>query len=167
MKVLKGIGNTILFIITVLVVGIALLNFFSSPDGKGLLGYKGYTVLSDSMEPTISAGDYIIVSMTPFEEIEKNDIITYQESENTLVTHRAVEKTDEGLVTRGDANDTEDVRRVQANALIGEVRWVVPYLGQVMLFMRQPLFIIALMVVLILSLLVSYYRSGKAEHIPE
>ncbi|WP_277631234.1 hypothetical protein [Atopococcus tabaci] len=60
MKVLKGIGNTILFIITVLVVGIALLNFFSSPDGKGLFGYKGYTVLSGSMEPEISAGDYIL-----------------------------------------------------------------------------------------------------------
>lgn len=54
MKVLKKIGNAILFVFTVLVVGVALLNFFSSPDGKGLFGYKGYTVLSGSMEPEIT-----------------------------------------------------------------------------------------------------------------
>ncbi len=51
---------------------LAVLNFLSKPSGDGLFGYKGYTVISGSMEPTLKVGDYVVVKAEDFDKLAKS-----------------------------------------------------------------------------------------------
>lgn len=61
MDKLRIVMNAILTIVVIFVCSLAALNFFSAPDRPGLFGYKGYTVISGSMKPTLEVGDYIVI----------------------------------------------------------------------------------------------------------
>lgn len=71
--------NSLLIMLIILLFSFSLLNFLSAPARSGLLGFKGYTVLSDSMLPTFKAGDYIIDRTIPYNELEKGMIISYND----------------------------------------------------------------------------------------
>jgi signal peptidase len=64
-------------------------------------------VSSDSMSPTIDTNDgYVLV---PAPTVEAGDVITfYSEERETHVTHRAMQVTSDGIVTRGDGNPSTD-----------------------------------------------------------
>lgn len=73
-----------------------------------LLGY----VTSGSMQPTLSPGDgFVAIPSALGGSVEPGDVVTFQ-SEDTqgdrLTTHRVVEETDQGYITRGDANPFTD-----------------------------------------------------------
>jgi len=69
-------------------------------------------VNSGSMSPTLSTGDgFVAVPTTLADEPEPGDVIVYRSEKieaGGLVTHRIVGRTDDGFVTRGDANPITD-----------------------------------------------------------
>lgn len=147
MKIVKVIGASIATVVVVIFMIIAGISFFSAPDSSGLFGYKGYTVVSGSMEPEIAVGDFIIIEMDPYEEVEKEDVITFQYNQE-LVTHRVIDKTAEGLVTKGDANNIQDQGFIAEESYIGTQKILIPYFGYVVTFLQKPIafaIIIALM----------------------
>lgn len=62
---------------------------------------------SGSMTPTIDAGDgYVVVGAG---DVEVGDVVVFRSAERGgFVTHRVVDRTDGGFVTKGDANDETD-----------------------------------------------------------
>lgn len=130
--------NIILTILVVCVCSLAALNYFSAPQRAGLLGYKGYTVISGSMEPTLHVGDYIIVKHTPYEAVQPKEIISFQQ-DNVLVTHRVTQRIGDKLQTRGDANNTEDLVEVSQDNYVGTYQFRVPQLGRLMIWLQDPL----------------------------
>lgn len=98
-----------------------------------LMGYKVYTVISGSMEPAIPVGSLVIVGEQAADTIEPDQVIAFYSDIDTgsIITHRVVtNRTVSGeFVTKGDANDQEDVMPVNYDNVIGVVRWSVPYLG--------------------------------------
>lgn len=56
--------------------------------------------------------------------IAKNDVITF-EKENFLITHRVLELNEDNLVTKGDANNTED-KPIEYTDVIGKVVNIIP-----------------------------------------
>lgn len=76
-------------------------------------------VKSGSMQPILNINDKIIVK----EESNYNigDIITYQNSDNVLVTHRIIEKHENTFITKGDSNNSEDLLPITVNAIKGKV----------------------------------------------
>ena len=59
--------------------------------GSRILGYKVYTVISGSMEPTYSVGDLLYVKSVDVNTIKVGDPITFVLNENLVVaTHRVV-----------------------------------------------------------------------------
>jgi len=100
-----------------------------------ILGFsQTYIVTSGSMEPQIPTGSLIWVENTDNpEEIEENDIITFQKNRETPITHRVIEVNDTGaetrFITKGDANARADPGTVRPEQVIGEVRFTAPYLG--------------------------------------
>ena len=138
MKIVKTIGTTIAVVIVLIFVIIAGISFFSAPDSSGLFGYKGYTVVSGSMEPKIAVGDFIIVEMDSYDNVNKKDIITFQYNQE-LVTHRVVDRTAEGLVTKGDANNIQDQGFVIEESYIGTQKMLIPYFGYVITFLQKPI----------------------------
>jgi len=93
---------------------------------------------SDSMEPAVGQGDgYLLVSTG---EYEPGDVVTFRSAERgEFVTHRVVGVTDDGYVTKGDANPSTDqaggLPPVTDDQVLGEVPQVagtlvvVPNLG--------------------------------------
>ncbi|WP_313509914.1 signal peptidase I [Enterococcus sp.] len=117
---------------------LAVLNFLSKPSGDGLFGYKGYTVISGSMEPTLKVGDYVVVKVEDFDQLQVGEIITF-EDEGMMVTHRIISITDEGIQTRGDHNTVNDMKQVTEDKFVGRMAVHIPYLGHVMIWMQNPL----------------------------
>jgi len=93
----------------------------------------GLVVLSGSMEPKMSPGDAVIVREVPPSEIETGDVITFQTGGETPTTHRVIEiqQTEDGTayVTKGDANEEADRASVPHDRVIGEVIFVIPFIG--------------------------------------
>ncbi|WP_306055595.1 signal peptidase I [Natronococcus wangiae] len=100
-------------------------------------------VYSDSMEPTIEEGDGFIVAPSALAgSPESGDIVIFeaeQIGDGGLTTHRIVEKTENGYVTRGDANVVTDQAggephvdedKIVAQAFtIGDDPVTIPHLG--------------------------------------
>ena len=103
------------------------------------LGYELYDVVSGSMEPEIPVGSVIVVDRIEPEEIQVGDIIAFWAG-GSVVAHRVVEnRTIAGeFVTKGDANDTEDISAIPYSALIGIVIYHLPRLGQVITVYTSP-----------------------------
>jgi signal peptidase len=89
----------------VLIVSVIALSVGHALGQPVLLSY----VTSDSMEPTIEPGDgFVAVPTAITGETTPGDIVIYQSTGEGLVTHRVVDETPAGYVTRGDANPVTD-----------------------------------------------------------
>lgn len=126
------------------VLGVLLVGAFVVQAAPGIVGADAsYVVLSGSMEPSISPGDAVVVKDVAPTSIESGTVITFVRSEGeTPITHRAVEVLDreDGLAfrTAGDANEGPDPEPVPAENVTGEVWFVIPYVGHVVLFANTP-----------------------------
>lgn len=87
-------------------------------------------VVSDSMNPAIPAGSIAVLNRkVPYEEIKKGDVIAFQISTGQQVTHRVVGKSENGLLTKGDANQLADGTPIQKEYFNGKVLFAVPKVG--------------------------------------
>ncbi len=98
-----------------------------------IFGYSLFRVATGSMEPNISVGALLLTKDDPIDTVEINDIVSFFSKEaymkGRIITHRvvAVEKSATGqvmLTTRGDANSSTDIHRVDEENFIGKVVWV-------------------------------------------
>ena len=127
-------------------------------DYANLFGYSLFEVATGSMKPTIQIGDVVIVKIT--KDVNENDIIVYIDGDD-IITHRLVEKNENNIVTRGDANNSED-KPIQENMIIGQVIKIVPQLGTWQNILSSPE-VLALIIVLIIILSIIYIYTSKSE----
>ncbi len=94
-----------------------------------------FVVLSDSMQPTFTAGDVIVTVDTPARLLRVNDVITYRSPENRdcFVTHRIVNISNNREVlsfqTKGDANEQWDQYDVTFDKIVGRMVVTIPLIG--------------------------------------
>ncbi len=128
-KIIRGVLRYLFVTTLAVILGVNLYTAVSSrltnnplpmPFGIGIS-----VVLTGSMEPTIAAGDLIIVRDTG--EYQKDDIIVYR-SGNNSICHRIVETDGSTFVTQGDANSGKD-DPISRSQILGEVVLVLPYFG--------------------------------------
>ena len=98
-----------------------------------VFGYGNAVIITGSMEPEILPGDMIIVRKQNDYAID--DIVTYQ-GNNSPITHRIMEKTPNGYITQGDANNTDD-GEITEERIIGKVVKIIPKVGTVVLFFQS------------------------------
>ena len=85
-------------------------------------------VQGSSMEPSVSSGD-VIVYRRGATILEAGDLVVF-EHRDALVVHRVAALLRDGtLRTRGDANPVADAVPLDASAVRGEVRIVLPTAG--------------------------------------
>ncbi|GAA0217875.1 signal peptidase I [Halobaculum roseum] len=110
MKLSDALQNLVLLL---LVLGAGALLFGQAAGQPVLLGY----VETGSMEPTLEPGDGFIAvpaALTP--PPEEGDVVVFDAQElqgGGLTTHRVVGETEEGYITRGDANPFTDQESVE------------------------------------------------------
>lgn len=123
-------------------------------------GVKTFVVQSGSMEPEIGTGSVVIVK--PAKSYAVGDVITFGPRSKTKspTTHRIVEvKADGNFVTRGDANNAEDMRTVSRYEVIGKVLFSVPYIGYAVAAAQKPWGFVA--IVVIPAVIIIWEEAGK------
>ena len=120
-------------------IAIAVVAIFLLASMVPVAGIKTFIVQSGSMEPAISTGSVVVVKSSDTYHV--GDVITFGPRSKTKspTTHRIVEvKEDGNFVTRGDANNAEDMRTVSRFEVIGKVLFSVPYVGYAVAAAQKP-----------------------------
>ncbi|WP_458413562.1 signal peptidase I SipW [Schinkia sp. CFF1] len=133
-KFVSGLTTTVLFLVLIVMV-VAVISSKASGGEPNLFGYQLKPVLSGSMEPTFMTGS--IIAVKPVEDptrLKKDDVITFRESKDKIVTHRIIEvvKSGENTMyrTKGDNNRTPDIDYVIPNNILGEYTgFTIPKIG--------------------------------------
>jgi signal peptidase len=123
-------------------------------------GDRPHTVLTGSMEPTISAGDVVIDARISPPDARVGDVVTFRdpEDQSKLITHRVKRIRRSGshlwFVTQGDANNTTEHWRISANGELGRVVYAIPWIGHIAVLTHTPWGLLLLVVVPLLLLAV-------------
>ena len=170
MKVLKVIGQVILYVFIGIIIFIVGYNFVSKvilqQKMTVLCGYTSAIVVSGSMEPTINIDDYVLIHQQA--DYEVGNIICFVDDDGMVVTHRVsrIEEVDgvENFYTKGDANDSEDLDPKILDQIYGQVIWSLAGVGSVVSFFQSIWGIIILLSAIgLLFFIVLYIKSIKEE----
>ena len=127
-KIAHIVLNIIILIIFLLVI-IVGYNYVQlqilNKDYTNFFGYTVFEVTTGSMAKTLNVYDVIVVKIT--KEVEKGDIITFKQDED-LITHRIMEIDGDKIITKGDANNSEDTP-VEMVQVLGKVEKIIPKIG--------------------------------------
>lgn len=99
-----------------------------------IFGLHIYTVVSGSMEPAIPTGSLVYVRETSPEQVGAEEVIAFYGARDSasIITHRVVENrvVMGEFITKGDANQTEDMNPIPYENFIGSVVYSIPALGR-------------------------------------
>lgn len=146
MKCAKHILSTFHKILMIeLVFCFALIVYF--PDKvTQLTGYRLYTVMTDSMEPTIPTFSLVLTRLIPVEEeIQPDTIVTFKANrfgDNILLTHyfRKTLVGNDGNTyyrTQAEGKDNYDNYETKRSDIIGTYVCHVPFVGKFFLFLKS------------------------------
>ena len=104
------------------------------------MGYDIYNVVSGSMEPAIPIGSIIYVKEIDPVDVKKGDVIVFN-SGDSVVMHRVKENDviNGTFTTKGDANDGEDLSKVDYENMVGIVARHIPTMGQLLILFGSTL----------------------------
>ncbi len=126
-------------------------------------GAKGYSVASDSMSPEFRRGDVVFVKATPFEELEKGDIVTvrFKAREGTY-THRivSIDYDKKEIRTAGDNTSTIDTESASDSQILGKVLFSIPLVGYLSLLITNTTYV-AVIALFVLAVMVVGFAVGK------
>lgn len=146
-KIMQVFINVLLVLVTLLILflvyRIVSIKFFKKDV---TLRYTFYEIATGSMEPTLNVKDFIIVKES--DKYSVGDIITYKE-DNSYITHRIIKINGDTLITKGDANNSED-KTISKSEVIGKVVKIIPKGGVIKEIILTPKIIFTLLVTLVL-----------------
>lgn len=103
-----------------------------------LTGWDPVVVTGRSMRPSLSPGDVVLIGPRPEGRIGNGTVVMFRNEAGTSVTHRVTAVAADGsLRTQGDASSGSDRGRVQQDEVIGVGRFVVPFVGTPLLWIRS------------------------------
>ena len=114
-----------------------------------VFGFSTAVVVTGSMSLAIEAGDFIVTRRCTAYEV--GDIVTFA-GDGSTTTHRIVRETADGLITKGDANDAEDLQPVLESRVIGKVVLTIRGAGSLLLALKSPLGLLCLLAVLLIAM---------------
>lgn len=153
-KILKVILNLIINLLVIIALFILLVSIYYLLQSKllkkdyvNICGYTIFEVATGSMSGTIEVGDVIVVKLT--KDVQLEDIVVYKKDSN-LITHRIISIDGKKVITKGDANNTEDMP-ITTNDIIGKVIYTIRNVGiwKKVLFTPQVLISLTITIILI------------------
>lgn len=144
-RIMKIISSAIFVILVLLIILIVLyivrVNFLASNDKLGEVKINFYTILTQSMYPTIKAGDIVITYKEDNNKYNEGDVITFISDQNggITVTHRIKEvfnvNDSYSYRTKGDNNNAPDNEIISGDNVLGKVIIKIPKAGFIQQFL--------------------------------
>ena len=174
MKKVVGIVINVILWLFVVFAALTTVVVFTGTRNNGfgnLFGYMPFSIQTQSMEPTIKAGDVVIGKEVDFNTLKEGDIITYWttvDEQKILNTHRITKVISNGkgsvpsFKTKGDNNQIEDEYTVAAADIVAKYNSKISGLGKAVdLLETQKGFFICIVLPLILFFLYKLYHFIK------
>jgi signal peptidase I len=99
-------------------------------------GSRTYTLPTNSMAPTYSAGTFLVVKPAALSQLKYGDIVTYEPAPGSpeVLTHRvvgfgALQDGERTLITRGDNTNANDPEPLRARQIKGRPLYAIPLVG--------------------------------------
>ena len=138
--------STAIFVVLVLIIAVLILyivrvNMLANDNRLGAVRINIYTILTQSMYPTIKAGDVVVTYKEDNNKYNTGDVITFisQNNAGMTITHRVVEvislNDEYSYKTKGDNNNTADNEIINGNNVVGRVVFKVPKAGYIQQFL--------------------------------
>lgn len=164
-KIFKTLIRALSVILTVILCLILIINIYSifsryvlKEKHPVLFGWSNAVVITGSMEPTINVNDMIIIKKQ--KEYHVGDIVTFNH-EGDVVTHRIILQVGDVYTTKGDNNNIHDGNTLTKSDIYGKVVFVIPKVGVVLRFMRTPLGVFILLMLVFAVLEISAIKNKK------
>ena len=151
--------NLLIYILYIIIIPIILYDIFiiiqaiinpnKTPD---FFGYKSFSIVSGSMEPTININDIVIIKNAEINDIRINDIITFK-NENETITHRVIDiRVEDGnliYTTKGDSNEVTDIEEVRFEQIEGKYVTKISKIGKIFSVLKNK-FVFSLILILLI-----------------
>lgn len=148
-KIVDIVTNILIILVVVFALIVSITSITAKANGgvPDLFGYTAFSIQTDSMKPTIDAGDYIFGEKSDGADLQVGDVITFFtiiQDKRVVNTHRIVDISNEnGLIyykTQGDNNPEPDEALVAPGDVISVYTGTsIPFLGAVMDFLGTSL----------------------------
>lgn len=148
---MKEILKKIDFVTVILLIILAIVSYcyaqikLFNNDYINFCGYTIFQVITGSMSGTIEIKDIVIVKLT--DDVKENDIITYRSGED-FVTHRIISINENEIITKGDANNSED-SPITKQDIVGKVVFIISNVAIWINVLKSPEVIIAIIITII------------------
>ena len=158
LKILRITTETIIWICIALLVFLIVMSTVSKKTD--VLGRRLYVIMSGSMEPTIMTKQAIITEEVKDPQV--GDIIAFGH-DDFITVHRIIKVYTEGdkklYQTKGDNNNAEDKEVVSKDIIKGKVKYILPGVGETILFLQQHLILLvvaigALIIIIVIRRLI-------------
>lgn len=144
-RIMKIISSAIFVVLVLLIILIVFyivrVNFLASNDKLGEVRINFYTILTQSMYPTIKAGDVVVTYKEDNNKYNEGDVITFVSEQNggITITHRVEEvysvNDSYSYKTKGDNNNAPDNEITSGDNVLGKVVVKVPKVGYIQQFL--------------------------------
>jgi signal peptidase len=158
-----------ILIIPILIIDLVLVakSALYPDDTPSFLGYKNFIIVSESMEPNIMVGDAVFVKEVQENQIKINDIISFNDSDGDITTHRVIEIIEENgkklYKTKGDNNKVEDKEKIEYKDIEGKYQFHIKGFGIFANIIKSRITLIILIILLILNVLINRKNIKKSQ----
>jgi len=178
-EILNFTGQLLFFLVSGLLLLFIVLELFLPKMTVKIFQYKPYTVVTDSMEPVIFVGDMVIVKNPTNKRIDSlqvGDIITFEgdidlNGVKEVITHyiMVINVDDEGFRTyrtNSEVSSNPDPWVISDQDILGVYAFRIPWIGNLVNFVRSPYGIAAISVnVIVIGAIIYIVKTGKKEKI--
>ncbi len=175
---LKKTWNIMFFVLSGLLLLYILFEIFIPQTTVKVFQFKPYVVITASMEPVINVNDMAIVvnpTNRKISNLEVGDIITFEADINydgtkEIVTHYIFSITETDGVrtyrTNRYGSTTPDTWVLRDNDILGIYAFRIPWIGNLVNFVRSPYGIVAISVnIIVIGAIIYIVKTGKKEKI--
>lgn len=146
----------LIIILAILVFCYAQLKIFNK-DYINFCGYTIFQVITGSMSNTINPQDIVIVKLT--DDVKTHDIITFRVGDD-FVTHRIIGNDEDKIITRGDANNSQDAP-ITKDQIVGKVVFIISNVAIWINVIKEPVVIAAIIISIIVIKLLFFKENKK------
>jgi len=143
-KVFTILGEATFWVLVAAIIAVFAIRGANGDNGRQVLGYSLYNVLTGSMQREIPQGSLVLVHNLDTNEIQVGDDITFITSTNDIITHRVItiyenylESGMRGFQTQGLENPSPDSEIVYADNVLGKVVWHASGLGSALNYLSN------------------------------